>query len=198
MLSESAPRSIRIEVTSSVVRFALQYVADTAGWVPCTHAAVSCACITICDRVPTEVGGVDVLVTRDEPAACQAALEATVDARVRAIVLWNSPEDLRPACEGIDADLAVIPRRVIELGALAPRLTRRQMEVLRLLAKGNSSGGIAGALRQSESTAKRDIAELLHVFDVPNRAALVSTAASLGFVAQSLSDPNAARPEVRV
>jgi DNA-binding NarL/FixJ family response regulator len=74
---------------------------------------------------------------------------------------------------------------VLELGALAPRLTDRQRQTLRLLARGSSSTSIAGALRQSESTAKRDIAELLVLFDAPNRTALVSSAASLGFVAPS-------------
>jgi len=178
----STRRSARIDVSSTVVRLALLYVAHDSGWDECPDHDASCGCITVSDRVPAQPGRVDVLVVRDEPAACQDGVRAALDGRVGAIVLWNAPEDLRLACEGLEAGLTVIPRRVIDLGAMAPRLTQRQRETLKLLARGTSSHGIAGALRQSESTAKRDIAELLHVFDVPNRTALVSSAASLGFV----------------
>jgi hypothetical protein len=73
------------------------------------------------------------------------AVEAAVQARVRAVVLWDAPEDLNHACEGIDAGLTVIPRRVVGLGALAPRLTPRQREILRVLARGTPAAHRRGA-----------------------------------------------------
>jgi DNA-binding CsgD family transcriptional regulator len=191
------PRSARIDIGSTVVRLALRFVVAERGWAECGHEG-RCGCVTVSDRLPAGAAPLDVLIVRDEPAACQDAIEAAVAARVRAVVLWNEPEGLAAACEGLGSRMAMIPHRVLELGALAPRLTQRQRDTLRLLAKGSSSTLIAGALCQSESTAKRDIADLLQVFDVPNRTALVSSAASLGFVPapQSLRCPRpGAAPE---
>jgi DNA-binding CsgD family transcriptional regulator len=179
------PGSVRIDVGSTVVRLALLYVAGEGGWTVCEHEG-PCRCHRISDRLPAPPGCLDVAVVNPEPAPCQDAIEATLAGRVRAVVLASEPEGLTAACAGLADRLTVIPTQVIELGALAPRLSDRQRATLRLLAKGASSTSIAGALRQSESTAKRDIAELLQLFDAPNRAALVSSAAALGFVPGAL------------
>ena len=173
--------SVRIEVASTVVRLALRFVVAERGWADCEHTG-ACGCRTVRDRIPSGGGVLDVLVVRDEPAACQDALNAAIGARVRSVVLWHEPEGLAAALDGLESDMTVIPTRVVELAALAPRLSERQRETLRLLAKGSSSTQVAAALCQSESTAKRDVAELLALFDVPNRTALVSSAAALGFV----------------
>lgn len=174
--------SVRVEVASAVVRLALLYVAQDAGWRECPHAD-PCGCLLVSDRwAASSTRRVDVLVTPDEPAACQRAIDATLHGLVRAVVLWNEPAGLASACAALQADLTMIPTRVIELAGLAPRLTDRQSDTLRLLAAGRSSRSIAGTLHQSESTSKRDIAELLELFDAPNRTALVSTATELGFV----------------
>jgi DNA-binding NarL/FixJ family response regulator len=109
-------------------------------------------------------------------------------------VLWDEPEGVSAACEGLGEGLAVIPLRVLELGSRAPKLSDRQRETLRLLARGTSSTEIAGALHQSHSTAKRDIAELLHLFDAPNRAALISSAATLGYISIAGEPPRAGVP----
>jgi DNA-binding CsgD family transcriptional regulator len=177
----SGAASVRVEVASTVVRLALLYVARDGGWGVCEHEG-RCGCRRVSDRLPVGPDCLDVAVANPEPASCQAAIEATLAGQVRAVVLASEPEDLTAACAGLAEGLTVIPTRVIELGSLAPKLTERQRATLRLLAKGASSTTIARALRQSESTAKRDIAELLQLFDVPNRAALVSSAAALGFV----------------
>ena len=81
----------------------------------------------------------------------------------------------------------LVPERVVELATLAPALNRRQQETLRLVAQGRSNQAVAMAMRQSLSTVKRTLSELLDVFDVPNRAALLSAAAALGFVPQRCS-----------
>lgn len=174
--------SVRVDVSSSVVRLALCYVARDAGLLLCQDITGACRCIVVHDRLPLGSGSIDVLVVQDSPAGCQEALAATLDGRVRSVVLWNEPDGLALACHGFGTGQAVIPNRVLELAACAPRMTDRQRETLRLLAQGRSSARIASILHQSESTAKRDIAELLELFDVPNRTALVAYAASLGFV----------------
>jgi DNA-binding NarL/FixJ family response regulator len=71
----------------------------------------------------------------------------------------------------------------------APRVSERQVETLQLLAAGRSSRAIAQALRSSESTAKRDISELLQLFDAANRTALVTAATSLGFIRRLPKEP---------
>lgn len=55
-------------------------------------------------------------------------------------------------------------------------VTARQLEVLRLVARGHSNKAIAALLGVSENGVKAHIARLLLKFDVPNRAALVRVA----------------------
>lgn len=55
-------------------------------------------------------------------------------------------------------------------------LTARQLEVLQLVARGESNKAIAERLGVSENGVKAHIARLLVKFDVPNRAALVRVA----------------------
>lgn len=99
-------------------------------------------------------------------------------------VLWDEPESLLTVLDGFGHGTVVLSRRVIDLAAAAPAVSERQLRTLRLVAMGRSNHGIASSLGQSVSTIKREIAELLQVFDAPNRAALLTTAAELGFVGQ--------------
>ena len=62
----------------------------------------------------------------------------------------------------------------------APRLSLQARRVLHLIAAGCSTKQIAFRLGTSEQTVKWHIARLLVAFDVPNRAALVHTAATRG------------------
>jgi LuxR family transcriptional regulator, maltose regulon positive regulatory protein len=61
-------------------------------------------------------------------------------------------------------------------------LTRREMEVLRLVARGWSNGRIAGQLCVSPHTIKRHIANILRKLDVPSRAAAVAQGSRLGIL----------------
>jgi DNA-binding NarL/FixJ family response regulator len=172
--------TIAIEVSSVVVRLALLHVTEEVGWCPCRHPA-PCPCVRVTDDA-VRSGPAPILVVRDRAAECLEALRALTDGRVRALVLWDEPETLVAALEALGHDACLVPRRVIELAASAPRLSHRQRATLRMLALGRSNRLIASAQQQSLSTAKRDIAELFDLFDVTNRAALTSAASSLGFV----------------
>jgi DNA-binding CsgD family transcriptional regulator len=173
----SATRFVSVDVCSVVVRLALIYVAESAGW---THRAGPSS-LAVSDRCPCD-RPIDVLVVRDEPAACQAATAAVMTGRARSVLLWNEPETLTATLDALCADAAVIPQRAIGLAQCAPQLSGRQKDTLRLLAMGRSSQSIANALSQSQSTTKRDIADLLSIFDAPNRTALVGRATQLGFI----------------
>ena len=100
----------------------------------------------------------------------------------RSLVLWDEPETLASAVGLLHRGATYVPERVLQLAQNAPRLTARQRRTLRLLAAGRTNREIALGLHQSPSTTKRDIADLLDIFDVANRAALMSTANRLGFL----------------
>ena len=169
-----------LEVSSVVVRLALLHVAEQAGWQRCGHED-RCRCVVVTDRPPTGYAR-HVLVVRDVPADCQAGLDAVMEGRACSVVLWDEPETLATVFEALEHESVLVPRRVVELASSAPRLTPRQRSTLRLVSIGRSNDGIAAALHQSISTAKRDIAELFELFDAPNRAALICSASALGFV----------------
>src|SRR6266498_3527201 len=66
--------------------------------------------------------------------------------------------------------------------ALPERLTERELEVLRLLAKGRQNKEIAGELWISERTVKFHVSAILSKLGVGNRTEAVSKAAQLGLV----------------
>ncbi len=61
-------------------------------------------------------------------------------------------------------------------------LTGRDLEVLRLLADGRSTAGIAHDLAYSESTIKNVIHDLVHQLDARNRAHAVALAIRAGVI----------------
>ncbi len=63
-----------------------------------------------------------------------------------------------------------------------PRLTGRELEVLRLVAQGLSNSDIAGRLRLSDHTVKRHVANLLTKLRLPTRAAAAAYAAQQGLL----------------
>lgn len=66
--------------------------------------------------------------------------------------------------------------------AVGGTLTRRQVEILRLISRGMSDRAIAGKLRLSEHTVHRHVANILLRLNVPTRAAAAAQAARLGFL----------------
>jgi DNA-binding NarL/FixJ family response regulator len=66
--------------------------------------------------------------------------------------------------------------------APAPRLTPRELDILRLVARGLSDKEMASSLRLSEHTVHRHVANVLDKLDVPSRAAAVARAAHHGLL----------------
>lgn len=175
--------TLRIDVSSVVVRLALQFVASERGWAYRDTHLPACACVRVSDRRPSDdVPRLDVLVCEDTPAACQLALDTVLDGAARGIVLWDQPETLASTIDAIQVGSVVIPERVIDLALEAPRLTERQHRTVHLVAAGRSNREIAATLHQSTSTTKRDLAELMGILDVANRASLLAVANRLGFL----------------
>jgi DNA-binding NarL/FixJ family response regulator len=65
-------------------------------------------------------------------------------------------------------------------GAATARLTRREIDVLRLITQGFSNRTIAVRLALSEFTVKRHVANLLTKLDLPTRAAAAAYAGRQG------------------
>jgi DNA-binding CsgD family transcriptional regulator len=79
------------------------------------------------------------------------------------------------------------PARIVALGG-PRRLTQREMEVLHLVARGETDQGIADQLYVSRRTINCHVANILAKLEVPSRTAAVMTAARSG-----LLDPPAGR-----
>jgi two-component system, NarL family, response regulator DevR len=77
---------------------------------------------------------------------------------------------------------SVAALRVPAASSNGRELTGRQLEVLRLLARGMSNRDIAGALAVSEGTVKFHLAKIMRHLDVPGRAAAVYAASRQGLI----------------
>lgn len=84
------------------------------------------------------------------------------------------------AATALRRDLKTLAGTPAAVGAPAARLTRRELEVLRLLAHGLSNQKIAARLVVSEFTIKRHVSNLLGKLDLPSRAAAAAHAAREG------------------
>jgi DNA-binding NarL/FixJ family response regulator len=67
----------------------------------------------------------------------------------------------------------------------APQLSERELEVLQLMAAGQSNAGIAYALSVSLNTAKTHVQHLLRKLDAVDRASAVARAAALGLLSET-------------
>jgi PAS domain S-box-containing protein len=78
--------------------------------------------------------------------------------------------------------LAPVGRRAGLTAANAPRLTRRETEVIALVADGNSAREIGARLHLSPATIKTHLASAYHKLGVRDRAAAVATALRWGLI----------------
>jgi DNA-binding NarL/FixJ family response regulator len=173
-------RVVHLDVNDTTLRLALSFVAEDAGWrrggEDEPHLTVSDRLQNACRQHP-----VDVLVVRAEPAACQAAVHAVAEGRARAVVAADDPERLPAALDAAAAGFVLMAQSIVAIANLAPVLGERLVATLRLVASGLSNPAIARRLHESESTAKRDVAELVRLLDVSSRAEVSEAANRLGF-----------------
>jgi DNA-binding NarL/FixJ family response regulator len=118
-------------------------------------------------------------------------------------LLKDAPEErlvaaIRVAADGGSLFAPSVTRRLIERFASGPgptttrddleRLTPRESEVLRLLARGLSNGEIAEALVVTEHTAKTHVAHILDKLDLRDRVQAVVLAYESGLVKPGAAD----------
>jgi PAS domain S-box-containing protein len=99
------------------------------------------------------------------------------------VVVIVGPEPSMPRFVYLMKPLAIPPRGVEEdAGASPPKLTPRQLDVLRLMAAGQSTDEIADALCVTVHTVRSHIQQIHGSLGVGNRLAAVCTALRLGLV----------------
>ncbi|GAA1872138.1 response regulator transcription factor [Myceligenerans crystallogenes] len=123
-----------------------------------------------------------VLTTYDTDADILLAVEAGATG----YLLKDSPrEDLvagvRAAARGEAALTPSVATRLVS-SVRTERLTRRELEVLRLVASGRSNAGIGTALSISEATVKTHLIRIFTKLGVQDRTAAVTTARSRGWI----------------
>jgi DNA-binding CsgD family transcriptional regulator len=170
---------VQIEVANLTLRLALCFVAEDAGY----PRGMSADALVVSDTIPPGDGDrpVDVLVVDTRPVACQRAIGAVSAGTARSVICTDEPDRLPLALRGLEEQVSIVPRRVIECANRAPALSARLLGTLQQVAAGASNQKIATATHASVSTVKRDFAHLLDLFDAPNRLALTAAAIRLGY-----------------
>ncbi|WP_328362491.1 response regulator transcription factor [Streptomyces sp. NBC_00445] len=118
----------------------------------------------------------------------QADVLRAVEAGARGYVLKAGPPDelfraVRAAAAG---GMALAPEAAASVvghaGRSRPVLSEREIEVVRLLARGHSNRAIASALFLAEATVKTHLVRIYRKLGTENRAATVSEALRLGLI----------------
>jgi DNA-binding NarL/FixJ family response regulator len=178
--ADSSPPPVFIDVEDVTLRLALSFVLGDVGRV--RQRDFFTGSVVVADGPALRRRGrVDVLVVSPDPAGCRDGMQALVDGMTTGVLLADQPEDLPAALDAAAQGFSIVPRRVVDAAGRLPELDDRLARTLGLVIAGRSNRAIAIALHESESTAKRDIGELLRRFDAPNRLVLAATAQALGF-----------------
>jgi DNA-binding NarL/FixJ family response regulator len=116
---------------------------------------------------------------------------AAVRAGAKGYLLKGAPREdifkaIRLASKGESLLQPVVASRLLqhvaEAGLISPHLTKRELEVLHLLAQGRTNKQISTALVVSERTAKFHVSAILRKLGVGNRTEAVASAAKLGLI----------------
>jgi ATP/maltotriose-dependent transcriptional regulator MalT len=125
-------------------------------------------------RARLELAGVLAAVGRADAAAREG--------RAAFIALERIGAAERERAAALQAHLAASATKGVAGRATVPSLTPRELEILRLVARGQSDREVAGTLQLSEHTVHRHIANILTKLDVPTRAAAVAQVAGKGLL----------------
>jgi DNA-binding NarL/FixJ family response regulator len=180
MTRAEPPRLVHLGLRDLAARFALSFAVDQAGWTRVNDGSRPHA--RVADRlvVAPDQPALDVLVLAPTPANSRRGIDAFTSGLVRAVVASTDPQALPDALEAGRKGRHLVSGSVLQAAQGFPSLTPRLEHTLLLLVRGRANRDIARELGQSEATTKRDVAELLHRFDAPNRVALAATAWRLG------------------
>jgi LuxR family maltose regulon positive regulatory protein len=125
-------------------------------------------------RARLELGRVLAALGRVDLAAREARVAAAILGQLGAVRDGDQAEEFLRQLAAAEEPAGV--------AATGGALTGRQVEILRLVAQGQSDKEIAAVLAISEHTVHRHIANILRAFDVPSRAAAVAQAVQRGLL----------------
>jgi len=167
--------SVGVDVADVRVRSAIERILRSAGWTVgrATALRVTDSAIT---TAPAAVA-----VVPPNPATCDAAVNRTISGALLGAVLVDELDHLPNLVEAVRRGLTALSPRVLGLAADAPRLTARQLEVLRNLLCQRTNVEIATALRVSEATVKRELTEIGKALGAAKRSGIATAAYALGF-----------------
>ena len=132
-----------------------------------------------------------VVTMRNDPESINAALDAGA---VAYVIKSADPEELGSAVRLAFARTVYIPggRRTTTVPSLpaegAPGLTRRELEILRLVAEGHPNAKIARSLWVTEQTVKFHVSNIFRKLDVSNRTEAARWAQLHGLLQATPSD----------
>jgi DNA-binding CsgD family transcriptional regulator len=172
----AARRAVHLDLLDATVRFALAHACQ--GWPRAPVPAPDAWHVT--DRPPAAAGSAAVLVAPPTPLSSRRALDAFTAGLVAAVVSSAEPWTLPTVLDAGAAGLSAVPQALVDQALRFPVLRPRLERTLHLAVRGASVATLARTMHQSPSTTKRDVAELLRLFDAPSRVALVATAVRMG------------------
>ncbi len=117
------------------------------------------------------------LAATGRAAAARAEAQATFETLTK---LGATREATRAA--GLHRDLQAAPGNEAAKTFPLPRLTRRELDIVRLIAQGLSDKEVAARLSLSEHTVHRHVSNVLTKLDLPSRTAVVAYAARQGLL----------------
>ena len=143
--------------------------------------------IELCRRLSREPGGSVLVLTTDLTESLMLVVlragargilvkDSDFTALVRAII------DVRSGRSAFDSRTAAVAAKLLTRTRNAPRLTRRERDILSLIARGLSNRAIGGRLYISETTVKFHVANLMRKTGASSRTEAVFKAGRLGLI----------------
>lgn len=148
------------------------------GWRVCRNRAS--ADLVVADSPDAGVEAPVILLLEGTATMAARALASVSEGAATGALLASNPAAIVPALDSVTAGLCVVDARVVDLARQFPKLSSRQISVLRGVRAGFSNAEIAATTHVSEATVKREIQELLETLDAPNRVRLAVVAHDLG------------------
>ena len=173
--------SVFVDIRATTLRLAMAFAVEEAGWTLTLRATEGAARVS--DRVPSgsPEPPLDVLVVPPTSSASRRAGRCVRGGHGPGRRADDHATRPAHALGLVGRGFSVLPTAMVDAALGWPALRPRLEHTLHLVLRGCTNRHIAAATHQSEATVKRDVAELLRLFDAPNRLALAATATRLGY-----------------
>jgi DNA-binding NarL/FixJ family response regulator len=143
--------------------------------------------VELCRRLSREPCGSVLVLTTD---LTESLMLAVLRAGARGILVKDSDFralvraiiDVRSGRSAFDSRTAAVAAKLLTRTRNAPRLTRRERDILSLIARGLSNRAIGGRLYISETTVKFHVANLMRKTGASSRTEAVFKAGRLGLI----------------